>query len=220
MTSPVRRFPSSYRTFLCSLAVVACFPGFGGVQPARAQALAPEVGVSVGGAYPFRVEDRGFGTHPNIGGSVGLRWRRLGFEVEANRTLGLSPEPAHCAFRVPCVGTAREGLLSATLASVNVLYFFPAAPSRLAPQFYVIGGAGALWSREVTSAATTGPTQVTLSELVYDDTGLAINGGAGVRLRLTDAIVIRPEFRLHNSTAMSASNLSITRFSITAAYQF
>ena len=105
----------SVRAVLYSLVVVSGVPIVGGAQPAQAQSLTPEVFISVGGAHPFRIEDRGFGTHLSIGGGVALRWRRVGVEFEVNRTLGLSPEVATCGVvNPPCVGTARSGLLSAS----------------------------------------------------------------------------------------------------------
>ena len=124
----------SIRSFLCSFVVASCFPSVGAAQPAQAESLTPEVFLSVAVAHPLRVEDQGFGNHPNIGGGAGLRWRRLGVEFEANRTLGLSPKQATCSVvNPPCAGTARSGLLSASLASANVLYFFSRASGPSAP---------------------------------------------------------------------------------------
>jgi len=210
----------SVRTSLCALVAASCFPSVAAAQPAQAESLTPEVFIGVGVAHPFRVEDRGFGSHLNIGGGAGLRWRRLGIEFEANRTLGLSPEVVSCGVvNPPCAGTARSGVLSANLASANVLYFFPSG-SRPSAEFYLTGGVGALWSQEVTTMTVTGPAQATVSELVYNETGLAINVGAGVRMRVTESISIRPEFRFYNSVALSMANLSLTRFSIAAGYRW
>jgi opacity protein-like surface antigen len=203
----------SIRTPLCFLVAVICFPSAGGAQPPQARSLTPEVFVSAGLAHPFVIGGRGFGSHLNIGGGAGLQWRRLGVEFEANRTLGLSSEEVACT--APCAGTARSGLLSSSLLSANVLYFFSSA-SRPSAQFYLTGGIGALWSKEVTTWAT----QTTMGELAYDDTGLAINFGAGMRIRVTEAISLRPEFRFYNSVILSSANLSLTRFSIAAGYHW
>lgn len=106
------------RRLLCLPVMVSCFPSIV-AQPAHAQTLRPEVFISVGGASPFRIEDRGFGIHLNVGGGAGLRWRRLGLQFDANRTLGLSPQPATCGIvNPPCVGTARSGVARPRSAGV------------------------------------------------------------------------------------------------------
>jgi hypothetical protein len=167
-------------------------------------------------ARPFRIEDRAFGNNLNVGGSAGLRFgSRLGAEVEFNETFGLEPRPAVCGVAVPpCVGGARQGLLSARIASANLLYYF----GRSRTQFYVTGGAGALWSTEVTPMTVVRQTTATMSELRYDSAGFAWNVGAGVRMPLARGFLLRPEFRFYEASALSRANLSLIRLSMGLGY--
>jgi hypothetical protein len=90
-------------------------------------------------ATVYRTEDQSFGTKPNVGAGFGIEWKRLGIDVEAHRTIGLTPRAIQCGVSgVPCVGSAREGFLEATMLSGNVSYFFGEA--RVRP--YVTGSVG------------------------------------------------------------------------------
>lgn len=104
------------------------------------------------------------------------------------------------------------------LDTVAVL-FFSRASNRL-PQFYVAGGIGSLWWKEVAPVVTVTPTRAIMSELMSDDTALAIDAGAGLRLEVTESVAIWPEFRYYDSTLGSRANLSLTRFSIAAGYEW
>ena len=79
-------------------------------SPVAAQAQRPVVFGAIGSANVHRVEDQSFGTRPNIGGGIGIEWKRIGLDVEAHSTIGLSPRTVQCGvLNVPCVGAAREG---------------------------------------------------------------------------------------------------------------
>jgi hypothetical protein len=117
---------------------------------------------------------------------------------------------------VPCLGTGREGVRSATIASANVSYFF--SDSSIQP--YLTGGIGALWSNEVFTNVQRTPTQVVLTEQDRADTGLAENIGAGVLIPITRAISLRPEFRVYLSILQSRANLTFYRASIGAGYHW
>ena len=94
-------------------------------KPVAAQDLRPAVFGAAALANLYRTEDQSFGTELNVGAGVGIEWKRLGLDAEMHRTLGLTPRPVQCAIaNVPCVGSAREGLLEATMLSGNVSYFF------------------------------------------------------------------------------------------------
>src|SRR5512145_3367131 len=83
-----------------------------------AQDLRPAVFGAAGVAHVYRTEDQSFGTKLNIGGGLGIEWKRLGFDAEMHRTLGLTPRAVPCAIgNVSCVGSAREGFLDAMMLS-------------------------------------------------------------------------------------------------------
>ena len=89
-----------------------------------AQDLRPAVFGAVGVANVYRAEDRSFGSELNVGGGLGIEWRRLGLDVDGHRTR-LTPLTFQCGVvGVPCVGEAREGFEKATMLSGNVRYFF------------------------------------------------------------------------------------------------
>lgn len=192
--------------------------GNSSAQPAPAPGITPEVFANIAVGRLFRIEDRSFGNKPSIGGSAGLRLgSRLGVEFEMNQLLKLTLEPAPCGVVVPpCVGSARRGMQSARVASANLLYYFGGPGNQL----YLIGGAGALWSREVTTLIRFGPTQATIEEVEYADTGFAWNLGAGVRIPIASRLLLRPEIRLYDATALSRSNLSLLRVSIGVGYHW
>jgi opacity protein-like surface antigen len=185
--------------------------------PVAAQDLRPAVFGAAGVANVYRTEDRSFGTELNIGAGLGIEWKRLGFEAEMHRTLGLTPRAVPCAIgSVPCVGSAREGFLEATMLSGNVNYFF--GGPRVRP--YVTGSVGVLWTESVNSLTVVSSTAATLSEFHESDTGLAVGVGFGVDVPLTRAWSLRPEFRTYSSVAMSRVNLGLHRGAIGVRYRW
>jgi hypothetical protein len=192
--------------------------GASGAEPSPGWSVKPEIAGNIAMGRLFRVEDRSFGNRPSVGGSVGLRLgSRLGIEFEMNEVLKLSLEPAVCGVvDLPCVGSARQGMRSARVASGNLLYYFGGPGIQL----YVIGGAGALWSKEATTLVTATPTQAIIEELEYAETGFAWNVGTGVRIPIGSRLLLRPEIRLYNSTALSRSNLNLLRLSVGFGYHW
>jgi opacity protein-like surface antigen len=181
--------------------------------PAAAQGVKPGVFGSAAVANVYRGEDRSLGTEFNVGGGAGIEWKRLGIDVELHRTLGLTPEPSECAVQVPCVGSARQGALNATMLTGNVTYFFG---TRVRP--YVTGSVGVLWSEMANSLTVVGSTQATLSEFVEDNVGLALGVGFGVDVPLTGTLSLRPEFRTYSAVALSRSNLGMHRATLGVRY--
>src|SRR5262245_51142170 len=164
--------------------------------------------VSLASAQIFRAEDRSFGNGPAVG--FGVRWpltRRIGLEFDVNRPLGLHADAARCGMVAGCIGTAREGLLEATLATANVYVRFP--HGRFEP--FVIGGAGGLWTTAVNSLTVVRDGVGVMSEFETRDAGLAIGGGAGVDVALTRRLSLRPEVRIYDSSTMSRTNLTVVR---------
>jgi Outer membrane protein beta-barrel domain len=186
-------------------------------NPVAAQNLRPAIFGAAGVANVYRTEDQSFGTELNVGGGLGIEWKRLGLDAEMHRTLGLTPRVVHCAIsNVPCVGSAREGFLEAMMLSVNVSYFF--GGPRVRP--YVTGSMGVLWTESVNSLTIVGSTAATLSEFHESDTGLAIGVGFGVDVPLTPAFSLCPEFRTYSSVAMSRVNLGMHRGAIGLRYRW
>ena len=137
-----------------------------------------ELVANLASAHIFRAEDRSFGNPVAIGGGVRLPIaRRLGIEVEVNRALGLQAAPARCGILGGCEGTAREGVLDATLATANVYVRFP--HGRVEP--FLIGGVGGLWTTSVNSVTRMRDGVGVMSELEQRDAGLAIGFGGGRR---------------------------------------
>lgn len=188
-----------------------------GANPVAAQDLRPAIFGAAGVANVYRTEDQSFGTELNVGGGLGLEWKRLGLDMEMHRTLGLTPRVVQCAIgNVPCVGSAREGFLEAMMLSGNVSYFF--GRQRVRP--YVTGSVGVLWTESVNSLTTVSRTVATLSEFHESDTGLAMGVGFGVDVPLTPAFSLRPEFRTYSSVAMSRVNLGMHRAAIGVRYRW
>lgn len=186
-------------------------------NPVAAQDLTPAVFGAAGVANAFRTEDQRFGTALNVGGGVGIEWKRLGLNAEMHRTVGLTPRAVQCAIgSVPCVGSAREGFLEAMMLSGNVSYVF--SGSRVRP--YVTGSIGVLWTESVNSLTVVSSTATTLSEFHESDTGLAIGVGVGVDVPLTSAFSLRPEFRTYSSVAMSRVNLGMHRGVVGVRYRW
>ena len=188
-----------------------------GANSVAAQDLRPAVFGTVGVANVYRAEDQSFGTELNVGAGLGIRVAAPGFDAEVHRTMGLTPRAVQCAIgSVPCVGSAREGFLEATMLSGNVSYFF--GGPRVRP--YVTGSIGVLWTESVNSLTTVSSTVATLSEFRQRDTGLAIGVGFGVDVPLTPALSLRPEFRTYSSVAMSRVNLGLHRGTIGVRYRW
>jgi len=186
-------------------------------NPVAAQDLRPAVFGAAAVANVYRTEDQSFGTNLNVGAGVGIEWKRLGLDFEMHRTLGLTPRTVRCAIsNVPCVGSAREGFLEATMLSGNVSYFFGGA--RVRP--YVTGSVGVLWTESVNSLTMVSSTAAILSEFHESDTGLALGVGFGVDVPLTSAVSLRPEFRTYSSVAMSRVNLGLHRGAIGMRYRW
>ena len=119
-----------------------------GDNPVAAQELRPAVFGAAAVANVYRTEDQSFGTELNVGGGLGIEWKRLGLDAEVHRTLGLTPRGVQCGLvNVPCVGSAREGFLEATMLSGNISYFF--GGTRVRP--YVTGSVGVFWTENVNS---------------------------------------------------------------------
>ena len=185
-------------------------------NPVAAQDVRPAVFGAAGVANVYRTEDQSFGTELNVGGGVGIEWKRLGLDIEMHRTLGLTPRAVRCAIgNVSCVGSAREGFREAMMLSGNVSYF---GGQRVRP--FVTGSVGALWTEGVNSVTMVSSTAAALSEFHESDTGLAIGVGFGVDLRLTPAFSLRPEFRTYSSVAMSRVNLGMHRGAIGVRYRW
>lgn len=182
-----------------------------------AQDLRPGVFGVLGVANVYRTEDRSFGTEVNVGGGLGIEWKRLGLDVELHRVSGLTPRTVQCGLvNVACVGSGREGFEEATMLSGNVSYFF--GRSRVRP--YLTGSVGLLWTEGVNSLTIVSSTSGTLSEFRQRDTGLALGVGFGVDVPLTRALSLRPEFRTYSSTAMSRVNLGLHRGTIGLRYRW
>ena len=186
-------------------------------NPVAAQDLRPAVFGAAGVANVYRAEDRSFGTELNVGAGLGIEWKRLGLDAELHRTLGLTPRAVQCALgNVPCVGSAREGFLEATMLSGNVSYLFGGPRVRA----YVTGSVGVLWTESVNSLTIASSTAATVSEFSEHDTGLALGVGFGVDVPLTPALSLRPEFRTYSSVAMSRVNLGLHRGAIGVRYRW
>jgi hypothetical protein len=186
-------------------------------NPVAAQDLSPAVFGAAGVANVYRMEDQGFGTKLNVGGGVGIEWKRVGFDAEMHRTLGLTPRAIPCAIgNEPCAGSAREGVLQATMLSGNINYFFGGPHVRP----YVTGSVGVLWTESVNSLTVVSSTAATVSEFHETDTGLAVGVGFGVDVPLTPRLSLRPEFRTYSSVAMSRVNLGLHRGAIDLRYRW
>ncbi len=186
-------------------------------NPVAAQDVTPAVFGAVALTHVYRTEDRSFGTELNVGAGLGIVWKRLGLDAEVHRTLGLTPRAVRCAIgNVPCLGSAREGFLEATILSGNVSYFFGGPHVRP----YVSGSVGVLWTESVNSLTIVSSTAANLSEFHESDTGLAIGVGFGVDVPLTPALSLRPEFRTYSSVAMSRVNLGLHRGAIGVRYRW
>lgn len=203
-------FPHTLRVLLV---VVAC----SGWLDAQAQPYRGEVFGGAGWGHLFRFDGETLGNRLNVAGGAGVRLsNRLGIQFEVNRMAGLTPAAVPCNVGVPCTGSGREGTLSATTFSGDFLYHF--SDSTLQP--YVIGGVGLTSSRNVHATIVVQGNQATIIEAESSDTGLALNGGVGVRLFVVPRVSVRPEIRLYNSNTFSEENLSLFRVSVGVGYHW
>jgi hypothetical protein len=92
--------------------------------PVAAQELRPGVFGAAAVANVYRAGDRSFGTKANLGGGIGVEWKRLGVDAEIHDTLGLTPRAVQCGVSVTCVGSANEGIRRATMLAGSVSYSF------------------------------------------------------------------------------------------------
>ena len=188
-----------------------------GAHTAAAQEIRPGVFGAIGVANVRRAEDRSFGTELNAGFGAGIDWKRLGLDAELHRTFGLTPRPEQCGVvNVPCTGSARSGFSAATMLTGNVSYFF--SSGRVRP--YVTGSVGVLWTEGVNSIVVATSTMATLSEFREHDAGLVLGIGGGVEVPVTTSLVLRPEFRLYSSSAMSRVNLDVLRAAVAVRYRW
>jgi opacity protein-like surface antigen len=190
----------------------------------RSWTAKPKFEIVASGAlgYVFRFDDQGFGYHPNFG--VGIEvpiWQRLRIGAEINRTFGFEPTPVKCGSilfapgqPMPCVGSAREGVSSATAGSFTAAYFF--GEGRVQP--YLVGGISILSAKEFRATSIVHPDFVEFSENEISSTGIGPTFGGGLRVSINRHLSIRPEIRFADGTAQSALNLSQWRLSIGAAY--
>jgi opacity protein-like surface antigen len=197
---------------------VLLWPGGGRAQPALPPAIGFELFGSIAGGTLFRVEDQRLGDGLNLGAGIAAVHRSgLGVELEWNRTLGLTANPAPCGLvGISCEGAAREGVTSATIVSVNALYHF--GRSRFRP--YVTGGAGVLRSAGFSSILHVREDRAVFQEERWTDTGLALNAGFGVKIRLGRSLWLRPELRVYDASLRSRANLSLLRISAGIGYHW
>ena len=181
-----------------------------------------EIHASLAMAHPFRFEDRGFGNHLNFGAGAEVSvWRGLRIGGEINRTFGLSPKPAECGAildrtgqPLPCIGSARNGLSSATAGSITAAYYF--GKKRVQP--YLIGGISFMNAKQHSAAFAVHKGYVEIDETSNSSTGMGPTFGAGLRVSISRRLSIRPEVRFSDGTCMSSLNLSQWRISVGAAY--
>src|SRR5574338_227093 len=178
-----------------------------GASALAAQELRPVAFGSISLANLYRTGDQSFGSDLNVCAGGGIEWKRLGVDFEVQRTVGLEPRNAPCAVMVACIGSAREGLLDATMVLGNVTYTF--GQSRVRP--YVTGSIGVLRTSSVNSLTVVDTANAIVSEFRENDTGLATGLGLGIDVPLTSALSLRPEFRTYWSIAMSRMNLGMHR---------
>jgi hypothetical protein len=182
-----------------------------------------EVFGSIAAGHVFRFDDRGYGNHFNFGAGANVAiWRGLRAGAEVNRTFGLDPTPAKCGSisngpnlpPLPCVGSAREGVASATAASFTAEYLF--GQGRVQP--YLVGGLSIMLTEEFGSISIVKPNYVEFEEWSSKDTGIGPTFGAGLRIEANRRLSIRPELRVLDATALSRSNLSQLRVSLGVGY--
>jgi opacity protein-like surface antigen len=171
----------------------------------------PEVGGSLAWGHTVRFGDQTFGDTPNLGLTLGARHETgLGFEVEVNKTFGLTPDPVACSGVVPCIGEAFSGVRTTFITSGNVLYHF--SGNRIRP--YVIGGIGVMWTDWASSITWARGNVHEIMQRDDRDTGMVISFGGGLRIHVAEHLSVRPELRVYDSSALSRSNLTLVRASV------
>jgi Outer membrane protein beta-barrel domain len=199
-----------------TVALVTCAAIGSLADPVAAQGLKPTIFGTVGLANVYRADDRSFGTKLDVGGGLGVERKRLAFDADVHRTIGLTPRTVQCATTLPCTGSAREGFTGATMLSGDVSYLFGEAKVRP----YLTGSVGVLRATSVNTVTIASSTSSTLSETRDTDTGLALGVGFGVDVPLSTGLSLRPEFRTYSSTALSRMNLGLHRGSIGVRYRW
>lgn len=185
-----------------------------------AQSAAPfnaEMSIGIGVGHVFRNEDQSFGDKLNLSGSAAVV-HRSGFalELEGNRTRELNPVPTPCGIvGVTCVGVGHDGPRSVMSVSADLQYRFRKG-QRIQP--YVLAGLGVMRSISMHSTTRVIGTQATVTEDESSDTGLGPDLGAGVSVRLSNAISISPEIRWLEASLLSRENLAVTRVTLRTAY--
>jgi len=214
---------------LAALSVALLLPSLVAAQSAQSGDKEPswnakprlEIVASVAMGHVFRFDDRGFGNHGNFGAGIEVPvWHKLRIGAEINRTFGFEPTPAKCGSilftrdqPMPCTGSAREGVSSATAGSITASYYF--GKRRFQP--YLVGGLSILSAKELRSTSIVHTDIVEFRENETRSTGIGPTFGAGLRISVNRHISIRPEVRFIDGTAGSTLNLSQWRLSIGAA---
>jgi hypothetical protein len=193
------------------------------VMPPPAAAQSPawtrELSVGYGLGHVFRFDDATYGNVPNISGGVALVHRSgWGLEVEANRSMGLTPKSSPCGIVIEgrpasCIGDAHDGVESALVASAGVRYQF--GSGRIQP--YLTAALGILHSRSVWSTASVVGPRVILTEEHVRDTGIGPDLGAGLRFRMGRRLSLSPEVRWLDASVRSRLNLAVTRLALRTA---
>ena len=210
---------------LCSALIwlaASLLPSVAPAQSAPARGWTPELSAGIGNGHVFRFSDQSFGDEPNVSvAGAMLSHNGFGFEVEATRTMGLTPGPAPCGVLVNgapanCQGDAREGVLDA--ASLSFIFRYQVMHYRLQP--YFMAGVGILRTRAVASMTVVRDGAVTQSEIEDTSTGLGPDLGAGLRIPVGAGLSVNPEIRWLAASSLSRHNLAVTRASIRLAYSW
>jgi opacity protein-like surface antigen len=193
------------------VALFVLFPLAAEAQMTMNPTWQPEAGGSLAWGHTVRFGDQTFGDTPNLGLTLSARHETgLGFEVEVNKTFGLTPEPVPCSGVVPCTGEAVSGVRTTLITSGNVLYYF--SGNRVRP--YVIGGIGVMWTDWAYSITMARGHVDEIMQRDERDTGMVISFGGGLRIHLAENLSVRTELRVYDSSALSRSNLTLVRTSV------
>jgi opacity protein-like surface antigen len=204
------------RSLVFAIAVLSA-PTLTWAQGPPSDGWAPEVSIGAGLGHVFRYEDQAFGDRLNIGGGAAIVYRdRFAIELEIDRTAGLTPRQVPCSVvGVTCVGSGRDGPLSAAVRSLNVQYRFKRG-RRMQP--FLVAGFGTLWTTSLHSITHAGGAVATISEFESRDRGFGPDLGAGLRIALTRRLAVSPEIRWLDAPWMGAANLAVTRLSLRTSF--